>query len=103
MNSETSGVLQQIARGGFYIPSVVDTGLSGQIIGDVELALKVYEAVVASVKPGFRTNAVRRKKVEHALAIALVDTDYKPSEIYRIVERQAEFDGESMDVGTEMM
>lgn len=67
--------------------------------GDVELALKVYEAVVASVKPGFRTNAVRRKKVEHALVIALVDTDYKPSEIYRIVERQAEFDGESMDIG----
>ena len=71
--------------------------------GDVELALKVYEAVVASVKPGFRTNAVRRKKVEHALAVTLAGTEYKPTEIYRIVERQSEFDGESMDVGTEMM
>lgn len=67
--------------------------------GDVELALRVYDAVVASVKPGFRTNAVRRKKVEHALAIALADTDYKPSEIYRIVERQSEFDGESFELG----
>lgn len=67
--------------------------------GDVELALKVYEAVVASVKPGFRTNAVRRKKVEHALVIALAATEYKPSEIYRIVERQSEFDGESFELG----
>ena len=58
---------------------------------------------MASVKPGFRTNTVRRKKVEHALAIALAGTDYKSAEIYRIVERQAEFDGESMDVGVELM
>ena len=71
--------------------------------GDVELALRVYDAVVASVKPGFRTNTVRRKKVEHALAIALAGTDYKSAEIYRIVERQVEFDGESMDVGAELM
>ena len=67
--------------------------------GDVELALKVYDAVVASVKPGFRTNSVRRKKVEHALAVALEGTDYKASEIYRIVERQTEFDGESIELG----
>ena len=46
---------------------------------------------------------MRRKKVEHALAIALAGTDYKSAEIYRIVERQAEFDGESMDVGAELM
>ena len=65
--------------------------------GDVELALKVYDAVVASVKPGFRTNTVRRKKVEHSLVVALAGTDYKASEIYRIVEQQAEFDGESME------
>lgn len=65
--------------------------------GDVDLALKVYEAVVASVKPGFRTNEVRRKKVERAITIALDGTDYTPSEIYRIVERQSAFDGESMD------
>ena len=67
--------------------------------GDVELALKVYDSVVASVKPGFRTNSVRRKKVEHALVGALAGTDYKASEIYRIVERQAEFDGESIEFG----
>ena len=71
--------------------------------GNVELALKVYEAVVASVKPGFRTNTVRRKKVEHSIAIALAGTDYKSLDIYRIVERQSEFDGESMDIGTELM
>ena len=67
--------------------------------GDVELALKVYDAVVASVKPGFRTNSVRRKKVEHALAVALEGTDYNASEMYRIVERQTEFDGESIELG----
>ena len=64
--------------------------------GDVELALKVYNAVIESVKPGFRTNAVRRKKVEHALVFALAGTDYNPLEVYRIVERQAEFDGEGV-------
>ena len=63
------------------------------------MALKVYDAVVASVKPGFRTNSVRRKKVEHALAVALEGTDYKASEMYRIVERQTEFDGESIELG----
>lgn len=71
--------------------------------GDVELALKVYDAVVGSVKPGFRTNAVRRKKVEHALAQALADTEYAAVEIYRIVECQNEFDGESLDMGAGLM
>ena len=71
--------------------------------GDVELTLKVYDAVVASVKPGFRTNTVRRKKVEHALAFALMETGYNPAEIYRIVERHAEFDGESMDIGSGLL
>ena len=67
--------------------------------GDVELALKVYNAVIESVKPGFRTNTVRRKKVEHALVFALAGTDYNPLEVYRIVERQAEFDGEGVELG----
>ena len=67
--------------------------------GDVELALKVYAAVVESVKPGFRTNTVRRKKVEHALATALTGTAYTTAEIYRIVERQGEFDPESAEFG----
>ena len=75
----------------------IDTDLLDNLGGDVELALKVYDAVVASVKPGFRTNTVRRKKVEHSLVVALAGTDYKASEIYRIVEQQAEFDGESME------
>jgi len=63
---------------------------------DPDLALKVYDAVVGSMKPGFRTNSVRRKKVEHAISLALAGTQFKTSEIYKIVERQAEFDGESM-------
>lgn len=70
--------------------------------GDVELALKVYGALVEFVKPGFRTNEVRRKKVERAIEIALNGTDYNPLEIYRIVERQSEFDGESIDNEAEM-
>ncbi len=65
--------------------------------GDVERTLKVYAAAVESVKPGFRTNAVRRKKVERALATALAGTAYAAEEVYRIVERQGEFDPESAD------
>ena len=65
--------------------------------GDVEITLKVYDAVNESVKPGFRTNTVRRKRVENAIIRALEGTDFNPQEIYKIVERQAEFDGEAME------
>ena len=85
------------------IDSEAKKNLMDNLGGNVELAIKVYDAVVSSVKPGFRTNAVRRKKVEHAIAIALDGTEYKTVEIYRIVERQSEFDGEAMDVGAELM
>ena len=46
---------------------------------------------------------MRRKKVEHALAQALADTEYAAVEIYRIVECQNEFDGESLDMGAGLM
>ena len=63
--------------------------------GDVELALKVYEAVDANAKPGFRKNAIRRRKVERAIEDALQGTDYNPLSVYELVERQGEFDGDS--------
>ena len=63
--------------------------------GDVELALKVYEAVDASAKPGFRRNAIRRKKVERAIEDALQGTDFNPLAVYQIVEHQGEFDSDS--------
>ncbi|MCQ2391255.1 MAG: protein kinase [Kiritimatiellae bacterium] len=66
MNSETSGVLQQIARGGFYIPSVVDTGLSGQIIGDVELVRLLANGATSDVWEG--VNRITREPVAVKIA-----------------------------------
>ena len=57
-----------------------------------ELAIKVWEAVVANAKPGFRTNTMRRRKVEMAIAEALEGSVFKVSDIYGIVEHQGEFE-----------
>jgi hypothetical protein len=57
--------------------------------------LKVYEAVDASAKPGFRRNAIRRKKVERAIEDALQGTDFNPLAVYQVVEHQGEFDSDS--------
>ena len=61
----------------------------------MELALKVYEAVEASAKPGFRKNSIRRLKVERAIEDALQGTDFNPLRVYELVERQREFDSDS--------
>ena len=63
--------------------------------GNVELALKVYDAVDASAKPGFRKNAIRRRKVEMAIEDALQGTDFNPLAVYQVVEHQGEFDSDS--------
>lgn len=63
--------------------------------GDADLALKVFEAVGASAKPGFRRNAIRRRKVEMAIEDALQGTDFNPLAVYQIVEHQSEFDADS--------
>lgn len=63
--------------------------------GNADLALKVFEAVGASAKPGFRRNAIRRKKVEMAIEDALQGTDFNPLAVYQIVEHQSEFDADS--------
>ena len=63
--------------------------------GDADLALKVFEAVGASAKPGFRRNAIRRRKVEMAIEDALQGTDFNPLTVYQIVEHQGEFDADS--------
>ena len=31
------GIFEQIAKGGFYVPAASDSGLSGTVVGDVEL------------------------------------------------------------------
>lgn len=82
------------------IDSEAKKNLLDNLGGDVELALKVHEAAASSVKPGFRTNAVRRKRVEHAIAEALEGTGFEVAAIYKIVEHQREFDGESLAAGT---
>ncbi|MBQ3098504.1 MAG: HsdR family type I site-specific deoxyribonuclease [Kiritimatiellae bacterium] len=63
--------------------------------GNADLALKVFEAVGASAKPGFRRNAIRRRKVEMAIEDALQGTDFNPLAVYQIVEHQSEFDADS--------
>lgn len=63
--------------------------------GDADLAIKVFEAVGASAKPGFRRNAIRRRKVEMAIEDALQGTDFNPLAVYQIVEHQSEFDADS--------
>ena len=63
--------------------------------GNADLALKVFEAVSASAKPGFRRNAIRRRKVEMAIEDALQGTDFNPLTVYQIVEHQGEFDADS--------
>ena len=63
--------------------------------GNADLALKVFEAVGASAKPGFRRNAIRRRKVELAIEDALQGTDFNPRAVYQIVEHQSEFDADS--------
>ena len=63
--------------------------------GNADLALKVFEAVGASAKPGFRRNAIRRRKVELAIEDALQGTDFNPLAVYQIVEHQSEFDADS--------
>ena len=63
--------------------------------GDADLALRVFEAVQESAKPGFRTNSMRRKRVEKSIASALGGSGFDRADVYRIVEHQREFDPES--------
>jgi type I restriction enzyme R subunit len=77
------------------LDSEAKRNLCNNLGGDVELALKVYEAVDANAKPGFRKNAIRRRKVERAIEDALQGTDYNPLKVYELVERQGEFDSDS--------
>ena len=49
MSAETSVVLQQIAKGGYYIPSAGDTGLSGVVIGDVEIVRLLANGATSDV------------------------------------------------------
>ena len=77
------------------LDSEAKRNLCDNLGGDVELALKVYGAVDANAKPGFRKNAIRRRKVERAIEDALQGTDFNPLKVYELVERQGEFDSDS--------
>ncbi|MBQ9430562.1 MAG: DEAD/DEAH box helicase family protein [Kiritimatiellae bacterium] len=77
------------------LDSEAKRNLCDNLGGDVELALKVYGAVDANAKPGFRKNAIRRRKVERAIEDALQGTDFSPLKVYELVERQSEFDSDS--------
>ena len=60
-----------------------------------DLSAAMVKLADANAKPGFRKNAIRRRKVERAIEDALQGTDYNPLKVYELVERQGEFDSDS--------
>ena len=65
MGEESGGVFQQLAKGGFYIPSAADGGLSGVVLGDVELVRLLANGATSDVW------ARRRRSVRHRLTLWL--------------------------------
>jgi type I restriction enzyme R subunit len=96
---EIARLAEELKQGKGAADARLDTeakrNLCDNLGGDVALALKVYEAVDANAKPGFRRNAIRRRKVERAIEDALQGTDFNPLSVYELVERQGEFDRDS--------
>ena len=52
MSAEADDVLGQIAKGGFYVPTVADSGLSGVVVGDVELVRLMASGATSNVWEG---------------------------------------------------
>ena len=52
MSAEADDVLGQIAKGGFYVPTVADSGLSGVVVGEVELVRLMASGATSNVWEG---------------------------------------------------
>ena len=52
MSAESDDVLGQIAKGGFYVPTVADSGLSGVVVGEVELVRLMASGATSNVWEG---------------------------------------------------
>ena len=75
MGEEIGGVFQQLAKGGFYIPSAADGGLSGVVLGDVELVCLLANGATSDVWEG--VNRATHEPVAVKIACRRDDADLK--------------------------
>lgn len=75
MGEETGDVFQQIAKGGFYIPSATDSGLSGVILGEFELVRLLANGATSDVWEA--VNRSTREPVAVKIACRGNDADLK--------------------------
>ena len=75
MGDLSGGVLAQIAKGGFYIPSAGDAGLSGKVIGEVELVRLLANGATSDVWEG--VNRATHEPVAVKIACRRDDADLK--------------------------
>lgn len=66
MSEWSAGVFEQIAKGGFYIPSAGDAGLSGTVLGDFELVRLLANGATSDVWEG--VNRITREPVAVKIA-----------------------------------
>ena len=75
MGEESGGVFQQLAKGGFYIPSAADGGLAGVVLGDVELVRLLANGATSDVWEG--VNRATHEPVAVKIACRRDDADLK--------------------------
>ena len=75
MGDLSGGVLAQIAKGGFYIPSAGDAGLSGKVVGEVELVRLLANGATSDVWEG--VNRATHEPVAVKIACRSDDADLK--------------------------
>ena len=75
MGDLSGGVLAQIAKGGFYIPSAGDAGLSGKVVGEVELVRLLANGATSDVWEG--VNRATHEPVAVKIACRRDDADLK--------------------------
>ena len=87
MSELSGGVLEQLAKGGFYVPSAGDSGLSGAVVGDFELVRLLANGATSDVWEG--VNRITREPVAVKIACRSGDAGLK-----------ARFDHEAELLGT---
>ena len=75
MGEESGGVFQQLAKGGFYIPSAADGGLEGVVLGGVELVRLLASGATSDVWEG--VNRATHEPVAVKIACRRDDADLK--------------------------
>ena len=87
MSELSGGVFEQLAKGGFYVPSAGDSGLSGTVVGDFELVRLLANGATSDVWEG--VNRITREPVAVKIAYRSGDASLK-----------ARFDHEAELLGT---